>query len=341
MNIYRALNENTKAKEKIMFTIISGSNIGAKLLLCDGEKVFTTKEEVDWDGIIQNIPGDRKSQGITLKDERIYIEFIHPSYQVVICGAGHISMPLIKMCRMLELPVTVIDDRLSFANNARAAGAKQVICEPFEEALDKIKGDKSTFFIIVTRGHRYDRNCLERIIKKENAYIGMIGSRVRVSKVLNYLEKERNISRSELDRVYTPIGLKISAETPVEISISIMAQIIEVKNKVLGSSTFSKEVLRGILDEENRRMPKALITIVSRKGSAPREVGAKMLVLKDGTMIGTIGGGCVETDIRQTALSCIEQNQCKLEKVDMTGKDGDEEGMICGGIIELLVEPIV
>jgi xanthine dehydrogenase accessory factor len=341
MNIYRALSETTKSKENIMITIITGSNIGEKLLLSDGEKVFISNEEVDWNRIIKKIPQDRKSRVITIEDKRIYIEFIHQSYQVVICGAGHISMTLIKMCRMLELPVTVIDDRLSFANNAKAAGADKVICEPFEEALDKIKGDKSTFFIIVTRGHRYDQNCLERIIKKDNAYIGMIGSRVRVSKVLNYLEKERNISRSELDRVYTPIGLKISAETPSEIAISIMAQVIEVKNKVLGSSTFSNEVLRGILDEGHGDMSKALITIVSRKGSAPREIGTKMIVLKDGTMIGTIGGGCVESDIRQMALSCMEQNQYKLEKVDMTGRDGEEDGMVCGGIIELFVEPVV
>lgn len=65
-----------------------------------------------------------------------------------------------------------------------------------------------------------------------------------------------------------------------------------------------------------------------------------MLVLKDGNMIGTIGGGCVEADIRQSALSAIENQECRLVQVDMTGLDAEEEGMVCGGIVEIFVEPI-
>jgi len=340
MEFYKILNELDKEKENIILSVLTGNKIGSKLLLSGGEKVYTNDESYDWDNIIPLIPENKKSQVIAFENEKIYVEFIRQSYSVVVCGAGHISMSIIKMCKLLELPVTVIDDRISFTNDAIKAGADNVICESFEKALKNIEGDKGTFFIIVTRGHRYDQTCIKSIIEKENAYIGMIGSKVRVKKVLDYLQDE-GISKEKIDKVYTPIGLKIGAETPAEIAIAIMAEIIEVKNKGIGSSTFSKELLNGILDEKYAHIPKALVTIVSRKGSCPRDVGTKMIVLKDGTMIGTIGGGCVEANIRQTALSCMDNNVNKLVKVDMTGREAEDDGMVCGGIVELFVEPIM
>lgn len=340
MGFYEAIKKIDENKENISITFIEGKNVGEKLLLSDGEEVFSTNSGIDWKEIIKTIPQGGKSQVLETEEGKIFVEYIHKKHSVVVCGAGHISIPIIKMCQLLDLPVTVIDDRLTFTNNARLAGANHVICEPFEEALRKIDGDKGTFFIIVTRGHRYDQICLENIIKKENVYIGMIGSRSRVAKVLRYLETEKGIPREKLDRVYTPIGLDIGAETPAEIAVAIMAEIIEVKNKGMEAASFTDEVLDGIIRDPYRDIPKAVVTIVSRKGSIPREVGTKMVVLKDGTMLGTIGGGCVEANIRQIALNCIDSGQCQLVKEDMTGRDAEEDGMVCGGIAELFVEPI-
>lgn len=339
MEFFKKLQQIDKSKDNRILTIVSGKNMDSKLLLSNGEIVYTNNNKVNWQQWIDQITQNSKSQIITVGDEKAYMEFLTQKYNVVICGAGHISMPIISMCKLLDLPVTVIDDRASFANNARNAGADLVVCEPFDSALDQIQGDNGTFFVIVTRGHRYDQICLQKIIQKENAYIGMIGSKVRVAKVLDYLEEE-GIDREKLNKVYTPIGLKIGSETPAEIAVSIMAQIIEVKNKKIGTSTYSKEIMSYILDEKYQDMPKALITIVSRRGSAPREVGTKMLVLKDGTMIGTIGGGCVEADIRQSAFSCIDNQESKLVRADMTGEEAEDDGMVCGGIVELFVEII-
>lgn len=338
MNFYKVLKQIDKSKENIVLTIISGENEGFKLILSDGEIIYRDGSENLWDEIIKNIPGNKKSQTLMINNQKVYFEFLRQSYKVVVLGAGHISMSIIKMCNLIDLPVTVIDDRLTFVNNALAAGADNVICETFERALDNIQGDKSTFFIIVTRGHRYDQLCLEKVIYKENAYIGMIGSRSKVKKVLDNLE-DQGISREKLDKVYTPIGLKIGAETPAEIAVSIMAEIIEVKNKKTGLGAYNRDLIDNILDEENN-IPKALVTIVSRKGSSPRDVGTKMIVSKDGTMKGTIGGGCVEADIRQTALSCMDNNKCRLVRVDMTGQEAEDEGMVCGGILEIFVEPV-
>ncbi len=340
MELLKALLNADKSKENIVITIVSGSNINSKIILSDGEIIYSNNEKINWKLIINAVPKNKKSQLISLNEEKIYIEFLRKEYNVVVCGAGHISISIINMCRLLELPITVIDDRLTFTNNAKRAGADNVICESFEKALDKITGDNGTFFIIVTRGHRYDQICLEKIIEKENAYIGMIGSKVRVRKVLDYIE-EQGVSREKLNKVYTPIGLNIGAETPAEIAVAIMEQIIEVKNKENGSSNYSDELLNGIMDESTKEIPKAIVTIVSRKGSAPREVGTKMIILKDGSMIGTIGGGCVEASIRQTAFQCIENNKCQLVQVDMTGREAEDEGMVCGGIVEIYVEPML
>jgi xanthine dehydrogenase accessory factor len=339
MDFYKFLKQIDKNKENIVITILSGDNTGEKIVLSDGEIVYTDNDDFNWEEIISAIPANKKSQSLTVDGEKIYVEFIRQSYNVVVCGAGHISIPIIKICKLLDLPVTVIDDRITFANNAVEAGADKVVCMPFEEALRDIEGSSGTFFVIVTRGHRYDQTCLEKIIQKENAYIGMIGSKVRVAKVLDYLESE-GISREKLDEVYTPIGLKIGAETPEEIAVAIMAQIIEVKNKETGSSAYSDELLNAVLIEEKEDMPKAMVTIVSRKGSAPRDVGTKMVVYKDGTIIGTIGGGCVESSIRGDALISIDNKKHKLISVDMTGRYAEDEGMVCGGVVEIFVESI-
>lgn len=179
-----------------------------------------------------------------------------------------------------------------------------MICDSFENGLDQIEGSKDTYFVILTRGHRYDRVCLERIAKMPHAYIGMIGSRKRVAKVKEVLI-ENGTDPEVLNQVYTPIGLNIGAETPEEIGVAIMAEIIQVKNQKLRSCGFPTEVSRFLNNHSPERLPAILTTIVARHGSAPRSVGTKMLVLQDGTIIGTIGGGCMEAAVVRRALEMI------------------------------------
>ena len=85
-----------------------------------------------------------------------------------------------------------------------------------------------------------------------------------------------------------------------------------------------------------------LATIITRKGSAPRNVGSKMLILEDGSCVGTIGGGCMEAEGLRKARVMMHENNTglKTEYVDMTGDDAEEEGMVCGGTIEVLLEPL-
>lgn len=268
---------------------------------------------------------------------RIYRERIGGRKKLYICGGGHVSMPIIRIGKMIGFTVTVLEDRPKFADNARAAGADRVFCEPFGDGLARITGDEDSWFVIVTRGHRYDTECLECILRKRHAYVGMMGSRRRVAIVKDQLH-QKGVSRELLDSVHTPIGLKIGAETPEEIAVSIMAEIIQVKNSRDNSGGYSEEMLRGLMSEDGRK--KTVATIVSRKGSAPRGIGTKMLIYEDGMTVDTIGGGCVESEIIQKALLMMRTGTPEFQicRVDMTMDAAEDEGMVCGGVVEVMLE---
>lgn len=316
---YRQLKEALKSEQGDIYTetVLRGEHAGEKRILQGNS--FRDAEEREEDG------GD------------VFRERIGRQPKLIICGAGHVSVPIIKMGKMLGFAVTVLEDRPKFADNARAAGADMVICESFEKALEGIHGDSDSWFVIVTRGHRYDTICLENILHKTYAYVGMMGSRRRVAIVKDQLE-ESGISREVLDAVHTPIGLKIGAETPEEIAVSVMAEIIQVKNSREKGGGYSGEMLGALVSEEGRK--KVAATIVSRKGSAPRSVGTKMLIFEDGTTVDTIGGGCVESEIMQKALLMMRAGEPRFQvcRVDMTADAAEDEGMVCGGVVEVMLE---
>jgi len=147
--------------------------------------------------------------------------------QILILGGGHIAVPLVKMSSILGYHTVVVDDRPSFADTNRFPEAGQVICADFRDFLKNFKAGEETFIIIVTRGHMHDLECLREVINQPAAYIGMIGSRRKIKMIMSQLEKE-GVSRERLSEVYSPIGLDIGAETPEEIALSIMAEIVGV-----------------------------------------------------------------------------------------------------------------
>jgi xanthine dehydrogenase accessory factor len=124
--------------------------------------------------------------------------------------------------------VVVIDDRPTFANRERFPEAEEVLVAGFDEVFDRLKIDENAYLVIVTRGHIYDGNVLEQALRTRARYIGMIGSRRKIGTLYANLMK-KGISRDLLKRVHAPIGLDIAAETPEEIAISIMAELIQVR----------------------------------------------------------------------------------------------------------------
>jgi xanthine dehydrogenase accessory factor len=158
----------------------------------------------------------------------VFVEALTPPDEMVICGAGHIAVPLAVMATQAGFRVTVIDDRPRFANVARFPTAHRVIAAPFDEALAKTRITRSTAVVLVTRGHRHDWECLRRLIREPAFYLGMIGSRRRVRAARMGLERE-GVVRERLEAIWAPIGLDIGAETPEEIAVAILAEIVLVR----------------------------------------------------------------------------------------------------------------
>lgn len=246
---WRLCLEVVKSKESfVMFTLVQAPNpdqVGRKFLLTrtaqpigglgDTSLDLTAKEL--FDGIwTENRPRlvNLEHEGHVQEDKtgftyQLFVEKITAPIELLVLGGGHIALPICQMGKILGYNVTVVDDRPFFANTERFSCADKVICNNFNQALDQIEITPATFVVIVTRGHRYDKDCLRKVVLKPAGYIGMIGSKRRVKALMNELAEE-GIPVERLNKVYSPIGLKISAETPQEIAISILGEIIQVQH---------------------------------------------------------------------------------------------------------------
>ena len=161
-------------------------------------------------------------------DTEVFIEPIRSSPTLFIFGGGHISLALAKIGKLLGFKVAVIDDRAEFANSQRFPEADLILAEDFSTAFSELKINKSSYIVIVTRGHHYDELVLELALGAEPKYIGMIGSRTKNKTVFSHL-LVKGIPQERLDKVHAPIGLEISAQTPEEIAVSILAEVIKVR----------------------------------------------------------------------------------------------------------------
>ena len=242
--------------------------------------------------------------------------------RLILCGGGHVSLEVAHIASRLEFEVIVIDDRAEFADPARFPMAARVLCAPFLEALDALGSRESDYYAILTRGHAFDRECLEHVLRGKYAYVGMIGSRTKVAAVRKALE-EAGFSREILDGVDAPIGLPIGGQTPAEIAVSIAARLVQVRAALGPGVTKPPEG------------PGVLCTIVEKHGSAPRGVGAWMLVRPDGTCAGTVGGGAVEHQVKLDALALWNGGGEEAVREYDLAHAAAELGMVCGGRVKV------
>lgn len=161
-------------------------------------------------------------------DVEVFIEPILSSPTLYIFGGGHISLPLAKIGKLLGFKIAVIDDRAEFANPQRFPEADLTLAEDFKKAFPQLKIDKASYIAIVTRGHQYDELVLEWAVGTKAKYIGMIGSKTKNKAIFSHL-LAKGFSQELLDKVHAPIGLEIYAQTPEEIALSIMAEIVKVR----------------------------------------------------------------------------------------------------------------
>lgn len=335
----------------VMLTFLSHNNNNTSGFI--REKILLTRNDIDnktipldnliYEGINKSLSLEQ-IQTINLnKAETVLIEPYFSKPRLMIFGGGHIAKPLCEFANRVGFSITVVDDRPYFANSLRFPEAKEVICEDFQKSFEKIKFKESDFVVIVTRGHRHDRLVLKNVINHNLKYIGMIGSKRRVKGLKEELISE-GFSKEALDSICSPIGLDIHAVTPDEIAISIVGELISYKNTIIVNNKpmkhsypeFDKELICKINNEDP--MPKALLTILSSKGSVPRKAGAKMIAYLDGRTLGSIGGGCSEAEVLNKARQMMMGSGYSIEHVDMTGEVAESIGMVCGGTMEVLIE---
>lgn len=337
--LYKIINENLQQKSNLLATVLEGEAAGTRYFWADGELLgYTGTGEVN-EELKTQITETPQSGIYEIEGQKFFIEHLKRQAHLVICGGGHVSQQVIKLAGKVGFHVTVLEDRPYFADRAREAGADLVLCDAFEKSLQGIAGTPDTYFLVVIRGHRFDRACLEQILKKPYAYVGMMASRGR-SALLKKQMAGDGFDRKALDEMHTPVGLSIHAETPEEIAVSIVAELIQIKNQTKKTAGYDSLLMEYLTGVKEQGQPKVLATIIARRGSAPRSIGTKMLVLGDGRIIGTIGGGCMESEVQHQCLRLLreENEKSRIVCADMTVSQAEDEGMVCGGTIDVFLE---
>ncbi len=156
-----------------------------------------------------------------------YTEPVHSGGAIYLFGAGHVAREVAKVAAIAGFETIVFDDRKEFANSERFPASECRLLSSFNN-LPELYLDDSSYVVIVTRGHLYDRVCLKWALATKAGYIGMIGSRKKRDLIYAQLLQE-GVPQEALQRVYAPIGLNIGAETPAEIAVSIVAELIKVR----------------------------------------------------------------------------------------------------------------
>ncbi|PJC76176.1 MAG: xanthine dehydrogenase accessory protein XdhC [Syntrophobacterales bacterium CG_4_8_14_3_um_filter_49_14] len=159
----------------------------------------------------------------------VFLEPIRQLPQLIIFGAGHIGKALSQLGKMLDFVVTVVDNRQEFANKERLPWVDTVIAEDYQQVIDKLHYSDNMYMVILTHKHTHDFEILEQLIHKPFHYLGMIGSKTKVAKEFQQL-RDKGISKNSTQKIHSPIGISIGANTPAEIAISIAAELVAVRS---------------------------------------------------------------------------------------------------------------
>ena len=329
--LYKMLQDVPSSGGWMLATLLDGSVSGSQLLLQAGKPVWQAGPA---DFMRRELSGLQSctATGVQLiEGQHVFVERFGAAPQLVVCGGGHVAAATVRLAKLLGLPVLAIDDREEYAQQLRDAGADNVLCLPFEQALKQVPGSAETYFIVVTRAHAFDVICLEQILRKPAAYVGMMGSRGRSALV------RRQLLEKGLEALYAPIGLSIGSQTAEEIALSILAQVVLIKNARSQTEGFSPAILDAMAQADRMGQQAVLAVITARHGSTPREVGAKMLVVADGTVVGSVGGGIMEHRTILAAQEMLAGNAPaqQLMHFSADGKDEDAAAVACGGSMEI------
>lgn len=246
MGLYERLISSIENRLGVALITITKANevaVGTKLLIDSDGKVFSDDpfQMEEWQPLLVNAKlalAHQKSKTfisqIKESDIEYFVEVYPPPLHVIVAGAGHVAKPLVEIGKKLGFYITVICDRPQFANFEQFPCADKVECIAYSEYFRALDVSHKPYILLLTRGHQYDVAILREILHTNVPYIGMIGSRRRISGVFSQLREE--FPDVGFQNIYAPIGLDIGAQTPEEIAISILAEILRVKNHKSGKS---------------------------------------------------------------------------------------------------------
>jgi xanthine dehydrogenase accessory factor len=158
----------------------------------------------------------------------VFIEAIEPPPQLVILGAGHVGLQLGRLAPGLGFHLTVVDDRERFANRDRFPDAATIVVDSIPEWITRTPLPSSACVVVLTRGHRQDYDAIRALAGRDLRYVGLIGSRAKVAKVVERARQE-GVPADWLRALRAPVGLDIGAVTPEEIAVSILAELVAVR----------------------------------------------------------------------------------------------------------------
>ncbi len=182
----------------------------------------------------------------------IFVEPVIPQPHAFIFGGGHVSKSLSKVASMAGFATVIIDDREAYSNPDRFPEAEATYADEYENVFPNLPVNSSSYLIIVTRGHRDDMRVLRWAVTTQARYIAMIGSKRKTISVIHELEHE-GMARELFEKIYAPMGLDIGAESPEEIAVSVVAEMIAVRRMPEGEwrqsakSIFAHEKLKALL----------------------------------------------------------------------------------------------
>ncbi len=162
------------------------------------------------------------------EESGVFYDPIFPREKLLILGGGHVGQALAGIAAELDFNVTVVDDRTDFAASGRFPPSVKTVCSVYADAIKAFPFDSATYAVILTRGHLFDLECIRAVLGKAYRYAGFIGS-ARKTKLLREQAVKDGFDRARVDALHAPIGLPIAAETPAEIAVSILAEIVAVR----------------------------------------------------------------------------------------------------------------
>ena len=279
-------------------------------------------------------------------DGTVYVRRFRPAERLILLGCGHIGKALCHYAADLGFSVTAVDERPGFANSTQMPEAETILCDSFPDAIRRLNITERDYVCVITRGHRFDADCLREILRGVfPKYLGMIGSKRRVALLFQQLESE-GFALGDLERIHAPIGLPIRALTVKEIAISIVAELIQCrradvdrrsKETRLSSENVDLPLLEFLAADPT---PKALLIVYETSGSTPVKSGAMMAIDRLSRTAGTIGGGCSENAVLSDARKLIGTEAQRSVVVDMRSDIAAEEGMVCGGRMKVLIADV-